>query len=148
MNQRMRFLLVLLALAGSGCRQQRWDTPTEAYTSWAGTLRRGEWKAAWAGLSSPSRKGLEDRVAALKGAAPSIGAGEPSTIAFAAGVKQRPLKDVTLVKQDGDVAVVRVTPVDGEPVEQRMVKEGDRWTVDLGPAVLLPSARDAADSGN
>ncbi len=135
MNSRMRWLAVLLILSATGCRQQRWDTPTEAYTSWAGTLRRGEWKAAWAGLSTPSRKGLEARVAALKAAAPTIAVGDPSTIAFAAGVKQRPLKEVTLVKQDGEVAVVRVTPVEGEPLEQKMVKEGDRWLVDLADAL-------------
>ncbi len=113
MNSRMRWLVLLLILSGAGCRQQRWDTPTEAYTSWAGTLRRGEWKAAWAGLSTPSRTKLENRIAALKSAAPAIGTGDPSTIAFAAGVKQRALKDVTLVKQEGDLAVVKVTPVDG-----------------------------------
>ena len=54
---------------------------------------------------------------------------------FASGYKPLPQGDLKVAKEEGLSAVVEVSIADGGATQsQKMVKEGDRWAVDLTEA--------------
>ena len=123
------FLLVLLALAG-GCRSDRSDTPDDAYRLFSSAIKRSDVNAAWECLSVETRTLLEQKSKAIAEASKGAIKDEPKMLTFVSGVKVQPIGEVTVLKTDGAVAVLEVTDASGKR-EQKMVKAGNRWYVDL-----------------
>lgn len=134
----MRALVILtLTLAGalSGCSRPRWDKPDEAYKAFSGALRRNEIKTAWDGLSEGTRKAAEARSKEVSKASGGSVKDEPMIMFFASGYKPLPQGELRVAKEEGQTAVVEVAISDGGVTQsQKMVKEGDRWVVDLTEA--------------
>jgi hypothetical protein len=60
---------------------------------------------------------------------------EPMIMFFASGYKPLPQGELKVAKEEGQTAVVEVAIGDGGVTQsQKMVKEGDRWAVDLTEA--------------
>jgi hypothetical protein len=131
----MKALVIVTLLALSGCNRPRWDRPDEAYKSFSSALRRGEVKTAWEALSADTRKAMEARSKVVAEASGGSVKDEPMLMFFASGYKPLPQGDMKVAKEEGQSAVVEVTIADGGATQsQRMVKEGDRWAVDLTEA--------------
>ncbi len=126
------FPVLLLTL---GCQKPQFDTPEQAYSSFALLLQRGDLQGAYDALSKGSKDLIEARARALSEASGGAVHDEPATLAFATGVKPLPLTEVKLVRQEGDQAVVAVTS-GGQTREQSLVREQHRWCVDLSQ--ILP----------
>lgn len=130
MHAAVRLLLPLVLLALAACRQPSWDTPEAAYSSFSQALQRGEYQLAYQALSSESRRALESRSKQISAASGGAVRDEPWLLAFATGAKPRPLTSVKVVSQDERSAVISAA-ADEQTAQVRMVKEGDRWRVDL-----------------
>jgi hypothetical protein len=131
----------------AGCREPKWDKPEDAYTSFAQAVRigraklsagdekagRAELKTAYEALSGPTRTAIEERSKEISSTSGGAVKDDPVLLAFVTGVKPEPLEAVRTLHEEGAAATVSVT-VGGKTVEQKMVKEGERWKVDLSEA--------------
>jgi hypothetical protein len=127
-------LLLLFLLALGGCNRNKFDTPQNAYTSFHGMVRRGELKQAYGALSQATRDAFSARIQALKETSGGTVKSEPHELFF---VNSPPLSDVTeitLVREEGDVATVRVLS-SGQAREVRLVREGSGWKIDLSDSL-------------
>ncbi|MHB8877898.1 MAG: nuclear transport factor 2 family protein [Myxococcaceae bacterium] len=122
--------LLLLVVVAAACKGPRWDTPEAAYATFAQAMMRGEAKLAYEALSASTHKAIEERSKELSAASGGAIRDDPVLLTFATGVKPRLVTEVKVVKVEGDTATVTVT-AGGQTQEQRMVKEGGRWRVDL-----------------
>lgn len=117
------------------CGRARYDRPDEAYRSFSSALRRSELKTAWDALSTDTRKAMESRSKAAAEASGGSVKDEPMLMFFASGYKPLPQGELKVSKEEGQTAVVEVAIGDGGSTQsQRMLKEGDRWVVDLTEA--------------
>lgn len=121
-------LLLLLLLVG--CRSDRTDTPDDAYRLFSSALKRSDVTAAWDSLSAETRALLEQKSKALAEASKGAIKDEPKMLTFVSGVKVQPIGEVKVLKIDGAVALLEVADPAGKR-EQKMVKVGNRWYVDL-----------------
>jgi hypothetical protein len=128
-------LVVVTILVLAGCNRPTWSTPDGAYASFARAVRKGEYKLAWGALSHTSRTLLEERSKAL--AAVSGGALEDDPQAlFFGSVEQPPaVRNMEVEQQEGDVAVLAVTPEQGPAKKLRMLKEAGGWKLDVSDAL-------------
>lgn len=128
----MRLLLCLaVAVAfAAGCRGPRWDTPEGAYASFSQALQRRDYRTAYEALSEKTRSLIAERAKELSSASGGAVREEPALLAFAQEVKPAPLTQAKLVREEAGSATVEATAGD-RTQEIRMVKEGDRWKVDL-----------------
>ncbi len=124
---------VVLAVAVVGCQNPRWDSPELAYASFAKLLQKGELKAAYDALSGPTREAIEARAREVADASGGAVRDDPAYMTFLTGVKPQPVTRLELVEHKGTEAIVRVTSGE-KSAEVRLVKEGDRWKVDLTDA--------------
>lgn len=125
-------LLVLLALGG--CNRPRFDTPVNAYTTFVRLVQRREYKQAYAALSQATRDALTARAQAVAKASGGTVKPEPLDLFFANVIPPSDVEGVSLVREEGDVATVRVLS-SGQPNEVRMVKESSGWKVDLSESL-------------
>lgn len=123
-------LIAVVVLIASGCQRQRWDTPVEAFRAFQISLKKGDAKSAWDGLSRDSRGRIEARLKAVAAASGGVVPEEAAAMALATGLKSDPIGDVTLKESSGDTAVVVVKLKDVER-EQKMVREDGKWRLDL-----------------
>lgn len=131
----MRALAIFTVLALAACSRPRWDRPDEAYQAFSAALRKNELKVAWDALSTETRKAMEERSRAVSAASGGSVKDEPMLMFFASGYKPLPQGDLKVAKEEGQIAVVEVALGDGGMTgSQRMIKEGDRWAVDLTEA--------------
>lgn len=114
-----------------GCNRPRWDTPIDAYKSFARALEKGERNTAWNALSSESRKIVEARSKAVSQASGGAIQDDPQLLVFGGNFTASPIDEVKVVKQEGDVATLSVSPRGGQAREVRMVKEGEAWKLDV-----------------
>lgn len=127
----MRWLLWLLLVLGlTACNRYRWDTPEAAYASFARAVQRGEYQVAYQALSAETRQAIAVRSREISQASGGALKDDPAVLAFASGVKPTPVSEVKVVKREDQVATVAVT-AGGATQQQRMVKEGEQWKVDL-----------------
>ncbi|MBN1207173.1 MAG: hypothetical protein JXB05_19975 [Myxococcaceae bacterium] len=124
-------VLALLALGGCG---RRFDTPQNAYTSFHQLLQRGEFKKAYAALSQTTQEALAARAQALKEASGGTMKSEPYELLFANYTPPADVTEVTLVREEGDVATVRVLS-SGQTREVRLVREASGWKIDLSDSL-------------
>jgi hypothetical protein len=127
-------LIAVVVLAAAGCQRPRWDTPVDAFRTFQISLKKGDAKAAWDGLSRDSRGRIEARLKSVAAASGGVVPEEAAAMALATGLKGDPIADVTLKESSGDTAVVVVKLKDVER-EQKMVREDGKWRLDLLPVL-------------
>jgi len=127
----MKPLLLLLALAAA-CSAPAPPPgaagPAEAVQEFAAALQKGDAATAWALLSSRAQQEAEARAARARAASAD---GKPESgraLLFGSAIPGRPVQ-ARVVRQSGDSAEVQAKD-DGERV-YRVVKEGERWRIDL-----------------
>jgi hypothetical protein len=127
-------LLLLALLALGGCSKYRFDTPQNAYTSFHELVRRGEFKQAFGALSQGTRDAFTARAQALKDASGGNVKSEPYELFFMNSAPPADVAEITLVREEGDVATVRVLS-SGQAREVRMVREASGWKIDLSDSL-------------
>jgi hypothetical protein len=127
-------LLLTVLLALGGCNRVRFDTPVNAYTSFLGLVQTREYPKAYAALSQATRDALTARAEAVAKASGGSVKPEPLELFFANVVPPSDVTGVTLLREEGDVATVRVLS-SGQPSEVRMVREASGWKVDLSASL-------------
>jgi hypothetical protein len=125
-------LLVLALLALGGCN--RADTPVNAYTAFHKAVRSGDYKKAYASLSQGTREALTARTQALKESSGGTMKAEPYDLLFTNSAPPSDVTEVTLVREEGDVATVRVLS-SGQPREVKLVREPSGWKIDLSDSL-------------
>jgi hypothetical protein len=127
-------LLVLVLLALGGCSKYKFDTPQNAYTSFHELVRRGELKQAFGALSQGTRDAVTARAQALKEASGGNVKSEPHELFFMNSAPPADVTEITLVREEGDVATVRVLS-SGQTREVRLVREASGWKIDLSDSL-------------
>jgi hypothetical protein len=127
-------LLVLALLALGGCGKTQFTTPQNAYTSFHEHVKRGEYKKAYAALSQGTRDALTARAQALKETSGGKVDAEPYELLFMNSAPASDVTEITLVREEGDVATVRVLS-SGQAREVRLVREASGWKVDLSDSL-------------
>lgn len=123
--------LILLSALTWGCNRPKWDTPVDAYLSYARALEKKDVKTAWTALSSQTRETLKERSAEVSRVSGGAVKDMPEALFFGGNFATEPVKEVSLVKQEGSVALVSVVPRQGSAREVRMVKEDGGWKLDV-----------------
>lgn len=123
-------LLAALAVGLLGCRNDRAESPDDAYRLFSAALKRSDFNTAWESLSAETRALLEQKSKQLSQASNGAIKDEPKMLTFLSGVKVQPIGEVKVLKTEGAVAMLEVTEPAGKR-EQKMVKVDNRWYVDL-----------------
>ncbi|CAM3095828.1 hypothetical protein G4177_16830 [Corallococcus sp. ZKHCc1 1396] len=121
-------LLALLALGG--CNRLQPDSPVGAYQTFHRHVQRGELPKAYAGLSQPTQSNLKAQAQKVSEASGGMVKPEPLALFFANVPVPPDVQEVSLLRQEGDVATVVVRSA-GRSGEVRMVREPSGWKVDL-----------------
>ncbi|MFL5319202.1 MAG: hypothetical protein ACJ790_06060 [Myxococcaceae bacterium] len=132
---RASFIAALLSLlAASACNKpQTADHPVDAYIAFTKLAERDP-KAGYEALSKSTRDLLAAKSKELSAASGGSIVDDPAMIFFARPGKAKPVEDVKVVEEKGDVATLEVKS--GGQVEQvRMVREDAKWRVDLADRV-------------
>lgn len=132
-------LLALLALGG--CSRFQPDSPVGAYTAFHQQVQKGlgqrdtsELKKAYATLSQPTQKALEERAKQVSESSGGTVKPEPLALFFANVLPPPDVQEVSLVSQEGNEATVLVRST-GKTSEVRMVREPSGWKVDLSASL-------------
>ncbi len=128
---RTLMLCVVVALTGA-CNRPNWDSPVSAYQSFLRALAKGEAELAYSALSSDTRALLAKRAEEISAASGGSVRNDPAAIFFVNAAKSPAVREVTLVSQTGDQAVVSVV-AGGKASPVRMVKEAGGWRIELSP---------------
>lgn len=116
-----------------GCQKSRQDSPVAAYQSFTAALAAGELANAYGALSAPTKAAIGLRTKAVVAAADG-GIKDhvdlPALMTFSGTVKPAQPTEVKVLSQTATEAMLEVT-AGGASTTQRMLKEGDRWSVDL-----------------
>lgn len=126
--------LVLALLALGSCGKDRFDTPQNAYTSFHALVRRGEYKKAFGALSQGTQDAVRAQAQALKEASGGNVKPEPYELFFMNSTPATDVTEITLVREEGDVATVRVLS-SGQAREVRLVREASGWKIDLSDSL-------------
>jgi hypothetical protein len=135
----VRSLPLLLALSlgpFGGCRGR--EQPDDAFRAFVIAVAAHQEDIAWDHISKDSQKAMSaarDQAAAEspKGTVPA----DPRDLLFGDDVSlARPLDEIEVKSQDGDVAHVLVTTA-GVKHDVKMVREDGRWKVDLTDGLKL-----------
>jgi hypothetical protein len=113
------------------CERPAARRPEElAYRAFAEAVRRGDPAAAWGTLSQRTRQLMEAKAKVVSEASAGVVKDEPALMLFQSGTRPAPTGEVKVVESDGGTAVIEVS-VSGRPHRVVMVRESDRWMVDL-----------------
>ena len=126
-------LLVTLLVA---CDRPAPRTPEAGYRAFADAVRRGESKPAWAALSKGTQSRLEARSKAISEASKGLIRDEPALMLLQSGIRPAPSQEITVktVTSDGGTATLEVAGNSGTQ-QITMIRDGDRWLVDLSDVV-------------
>jgi hypothetical protein len=125
-------LLLLALLALGGCNRS--GTPVDAYTAFHEHIRKGDYKQAYAALSQATRDALAARAQALKEISGGQVKAEPYELLFANSVPPSDVTEVTLIREEGDIATVRVLS-SGQAHEVKLVRETSGWKIDVSDSL-------------
>ena len=121
----------LVVIGICACERNAPRPPEElAYRTFAEAVRRGDSAAAWGGLSQTTQRLMEAKAKAVSEASNGAVKNEPALMMFQSGTRPAPLGEVKVLESDGGTTVILVTS-SGENHHVVMVREGDRWAVDL-----------------
>jgi hypothetical protein len=128
----MRLAAVLLGVLASGCERPQPRTPEAGYTIFLEALRKGDARGAWSQLSRSSQLVVEARAKLVSDASRQADGGvliknDPAAMLFQSGMRVTPPASVTVTANDGGAAMLEV----GSGQQIAMVREGERWLVDL-----------------
>jgi hypothetical protein len=126
-----RLLPLVLLLSLAACRAP--EGPAARYRRFAEAVRGGRASEAWSLLSSQSKEALAARGKALAGEKPPPGvdlSGRELLVGDLAPTSPK-VKSVTVVREEGDRAVVAVEEEGGGRGEATLVREGKEWQVVL-----------------
>jgi hypothetical protein len=129
---RLAALALAAVLALPGCRNA--GPPDGTYRKFAQATREGDADTAWELLSARTREWLDRRAAELASRAPEgvVPASGKALLLGNAALAAPRLKNVVVVRESGDRAVLQVE-AEGQPArEVTLVKEGG-WRVDIPP---------------
>ncbi len=130
--------LVLVAVATSGCRQ---DRPDDAYRAFAKAFAERNADTAWKLLSSSTRALLTSTAKATALAehakAPKDGRG----LMFEGESLARKVKAVAIIREGDERATVEVLDDAGGRAKVAMVRERGKWRVDLTKELRAVAAR-------
>lgn len=124
-------LLVLAVLALGGCNR---STPVAAYKDFHAHVQKREFKEAYAALSQATHTAVAAKVQAVETASGGAVKAEPHEMLFSNSGLPPDVTEVTLVREEGDVATVRVLS-SGQPREVRLVREASAWKIDLSDSL-------------
>jgi hypothetical protein len=130
-------LLLLLLLALGACNRPSYETPVKAYQTFHRAAQRGEYKAAWSALSKPTQEALQARAQTVAQSSGGAVRADPVAFFFANVPPPADVTEVSLLKEDGDVAAVSVVSPSGKS-QVRMVREPSGWKVDLTESLQQP----------
>ena len=134
-----RLLLFVALLCLARCRADRSDTPDEAYRLFSSALKRGDLATGWDSLSASTRALLEEQSKAVAVASKGAIKDDPKLMTFVSGIKVQPAGEVKVLRSDAAIALLEVTE-GASKREQKMVKVGDRWYVDLTESLRAGAA--------
>jgi hypothetical protein len=123
-------LLLVALLAFESCRVDRSDSPEEAYRLFSAALKHSDVNTAWESLSQQTRAVLEQKSKAVAAASKGAIKDDPKLLSFVSGIKVQPIGEVKVLRADAQSALLEVGEDSGKR-EQKMVKVGNRWYVDL-----------------
>lgn len=124
----------LVLLGAAECGKARSDNPVDAYTSFSRAIQKGDYKAAFASLSSEAQRLLEERAHQISQAAAGAIRDDPPALTFSTPGRPEPLTEVKLINEEGGRATVAASS--GSLSEQiQMVREQAGWKVDLSEAI-------------
>jgi len=103
--------------------------PAEAVQDFAAALQKGDAATAWSLLSSRTQKEADAAAARARAFVGDAGPANGRAMLFASALPGRPV-EARVVSQTGDSAEVQTADDAGVQV-YRVVREGDRWRVDL-----------------
>jgi hypothetical protein len=132
MRRALIALLATTAVLVAACNEPRWDTPVNAYQSFARLARKGDHKAAYAALSEATRARLSARAQEVSSASGGSVVEDPVALFFGSSQGLPPVEDISVVQADERTATLLVKAGD-QRREVRMVKEGASWRVELDP---------------
>lgn len=128
---RVALATCLIVLAAGGCKRPApVSGPDGAYRAWATSVRAGDARGAYAGLSAKTRAAMEARTRAVADASFGLVKDDAALAMFQSGVRPGPVGEVKVVESSGDSAVLEVTS-EGTTHTVRMVKDDGTWAVDL-----------------
>ena len=130
-------LLLLALLALGGCNRPSYTTPDKAYQSFLEALRRGDEKTAWSSLSQPTQEALKARAEAAAQASGGAVKADPVAFFFATVPPPADVTEVSLLREEGDVAEVGVVSSNVKS-QVRMVREPSGWKIDLTKSLQQP----------
>ena len=134
-----RTLLFAALIWLAGCRADRFDTPDDAYRLFASALKRSDLTTGWESLSPQTRALLEEQSKAVAAASKGAIKDDPKLLTFVSGVKVQPTSEVKVLSAEATVALLEVTEGTAKR-QQKMVKVGDRWYVDLTESLKAGAA--------
>jgi hypothetical protein len=130
-------LLLLALLALGGCNRPSFTTPDKAYQSFLEALRRGDEKTAWSVLSQPTQEALKARAESAAKASGGTVKADPVAFFFANVPPPPDVTEVSLLREEGDVAEVGVVSSNVKS-QVRMVREPSGWKIDLTKSLQQP----------
>jgi hypothetical protein len=130
-------LLLLALLALGGCKRPSYTTPDKAYQAFLEHLRQGDEKKAYAVLSQPTQEALKARAEAAAKASGGAVKADPLAFFFANVPPPADVTEVSLLSEEGDVAVVGVVSSNVKSQVQ-MVREPSGWKIDLTKSLQQP----------
>ncbi len=116
------------------CGKARWDSPVDAYTSFTRAVHKGDYKAAYANLASPTQRLLAERTHEVSRASAGAIRDDPAALTFSAAPRPEPLTEVKLVTQDAGRATL-IASSSNASAEILIVREAGGWKVDLTQAI-------------
>ena len=131
MSARVQLLFLLPAVALLACNRPKWDTPTDAYMSFARAIKKQDSRTAWSGLSTESKQALEARAKAISESTGGAVRPAPQPLFFGGGFEAPPVRSVKLLSQEGKEARLAVVSEGGAEKEVRMVREEEGWRLDV-----------------
>jgi hypothetical protein len=131
------FLLFATACPPKGQQPRVADTPEAAYLAFVGAIRAQDPNRAYGALSLASRQEIDTRVWAIADASAGLVRADPATVLFQSGSKLTPEGEVKVRVQTSspDKTTLAIEGASGEVVVT-MIRESDRWVVDLTEALL------------
>jgi len=126
-------LALLAAALLAGCAPR--DPPPDAvYRAFARATADHDAEAAWALLSASTRRWLEAGAAAAAARAPGVvAAAGPRLLLGDAASGVRPVKEIEILRQDGEQALLRVVDAGGAAAQVTLVREGGGWRLEIPP---------------
>lgn len=101
-----------------------------AYRAFVEAVRRGDSTTAWGALSQRTKQLMAAKSKIVSEASMGVVKDEPALMLFQSGTRPAPTGEVKVLESDGGTAVIEVS-LSGRPHQIVMVRESDRWVVDL-----------------